>query len=112
MKYLYIILFFAFTTISVSAQTDVNELYENTKELATKISSELNINEDNQLYLHRAIYSTELSKERALKQYSENPEMLESTNLQIQESFNKILEVKFDASQISAIKGLISAEAE
>lgn len=112
MKYLYILLFFVFTTVGVSAQTEVNDIYDSTKELATKISGELNISEDNQVYLHRALYSTELSKERALKQYSDNPEMLEATNTQIQDSFNKLLELKFDASQISAIKDLISAEAE
>ena len=112
MKYLYIIIFFVFSTVGVSAQIDANELYDSTKELATKISSELNINEENQIYLQRALYSTELSKQRALKQYSENPEMLESTNLQIQESFNSLLELKFNASQISAIKDLISASAE
>jgi len=112
MKYLYILLFFVFTTMGVSAQTEVNELYDSTKELATKISGELNIAEENQVYLHRAIYSTELSKQRAVKQYANNPEMLEATNSEIDESFNKLLELKFNPNQISAIKGLISAEAE
>jgi len=112
MKYLYIFLFCVMATFSVSAQTETNELFDSTKELTTKISSELNISEDNQVYLHRALYSTKLSKERALKQYSDNPEMLESTNEQIQESFDNLLELRFNSSQISAIKGLISAEAE
>jgi hypothetical protein len=98
--------------MSVSAQAQVNELYDSTKELATKISGELNISEENQIYLHRALYSSALSKEKAIKQYSNDPEMLESTNLQIKESLDSMLELKFTASQISAIKDLISAEAE
>ena len=112
MKYIYILLFFVFSAVGVTAQTDANQLYNTTKELATKISGELNISEDNQVYLHRVLYSSELSRERALKQYSDNPEMLESTNQQIDDSFDKLLELKFNVNEISTIKGLISASAE
>ena len=112
MKYIYIFLFVLFSSLGVSAQKTTNELYDTTKELALEISNELNISQDNQVYLHRALYSTAISKDRAVKQYSNDPDMLEQTNSDIDEHFNKLLESKFNANQISAIKDLISAKAE
>jgi hypothetical protein len=112
MKYLYVVLFFVFSTIGVSAQSYAEELNQTAKELTVKISDELNIDSDKQIYLQRAIYSTKLSQRRANEQFSNNPDMLETSTVKIKEAFDKMLELKFDANQISAIKDLISADAE
>lgn len=112
MKYFYILLFFVFSTIGVSAQNFAQELNDSAKVLAEKISTELNIDDEQQLYLQRAIYSTKLSEKRANDQFASNPDMLEESTTKIQEAFDKMLQLKFDANQITAIKGLISAEAE
>ena len=62
--------------------------------------------------MHRAIFQTALNTQRAEEQYAENPQLLETSKVKIQEEFGKILQANFDSNQILAIKNLISVNTE
>ncbi len=102
------IIYFAFIAlISVNAfaqETTREEIAENTKAVANKISEELNFDGDKSYYLHRAIYSLELSRFRAEEQFSNNPEKLQATNEKIDKSLPKILEANFTKEEIARIQ--------
>jgi hypothetical protein len=111
MKAIIYIAFIALTSIGVYAQENAQqELAESTKVTATKISQELNLDDDQSIYLYRAIYSTEQTKQRALQQLGEDSEQLEEMNEKIDDQFNKMLKAKFSDSQIVNIKQLIAKQ--
>jgi hypothetical protein len=108
MKALIYIAFIALTSIGVYAQENtIQELAESTKAEATKISQELNFDDDQALYLYRAIYSTEQSKQRAHDQLEENSPQLQEFEQKIENQFGKMLEAKFSESEIVSIKALM-----
>jgi len=108
MKSIIYIAFIVFTTIGVYAQDNgETEMAESSKALATKISQELNFDDNETLYLYRAIYSIEKTRHRAEEQLSDNPEQLSATNQKIKKTFHKMLAAKFSESEIASIKQLV-----
>jgi len=108
MKSILYLAFFLFTSIGVYAQEVTQQsLVESTKETATKISQELNLDDNKTIYLHRAILSTEQTKLRAKEQLGENPEQLEAMVQKINDQFGKMLTAKFTETEITSIKKLI-----
>lgn len=111
MKSIIYIAFIALTTIGVYAQDNSEqEIAESTKALATKISQELNFDDDETLYLYRSLYSIEKTRIRAEEQLSDNPEQLGATNEKIEKTFHKMLSAKFSESEIASIKQLAAKE--
>lgn len=117
MKAFIYIAFIALTTVGVYAQqsssqngSSQQELADSTKELASKISQEFNFEDSETLYLHRAIYSTNLSKKRIHESLTENSEQFEDAMKQIDDQFEKMLKAKFDDLQITNIKDFIAKE--
>ncbi len=85
-------------------EANTQSLAETSKVTSTKISQELNFDDDKSLLLYRAIYSTELSRARAEEQLSDEPEQLQATNDKIDKSFSSILKGNFSESEIAQIK--------
>ena len=107
MKSIIYIAIFAMMSVGLYAQdTNQQSLAETTKETSYKISQELNLDDDKSVFLYRAIYSTERSRQRAEEQMSEKPEQLAATNQKIDKSFEDILKSNFSESEISQIKKL------
>lgn len=105
MKSIIYVAIFTFMSIGVYAQeANTETLAEASKETSMKISQELNFDDDKNLFLYRAIYSTELSRARAEEQLSSEPEQLEATNKKIDKSFESILKSNFTESEITQIK--------
>lgn len=102
------IIYFAFISLmSVNVfaqQMNQENIAEKTKVTATKISQELNFDDDKSYLLHRAIYSVELSRLRAEEQFSNDTEKLEATKQKINKTFPKILEVNFTEQEIANIQ--------
>ena len=111
MKSFIYIAIFTIMSFGVTAQeADSQSLADSSKETSTKISQELNFDDDKSLFLYRAIYSTELSRARAEEQYSDAPEKLEATHEKIDKSFESILKSNFTASEITQIKKMYNKE--
>ncbi len=111
MKAIIYIAFIVLTSVGVYGQ-EINQqnLAESTKETATKISQELNFDDNESLYLYRAIYSTEQTKLKAKQQFGDNTEQLQEMNQKINDQFIKMLTAKFDASEIASIKQMMDKE--
>jgi hypothetical protein len=111
MKSIIYIAFFVLTSVGIYAQ-EINqqELAQNTKETATKISQELNFDDNESLYLYRAIYSTERTKLKAKQQLGDSAEQLQEMNQKINDQFIKMLSAKFDTSEIASIKQMMNKE--
>lgn len=108
MKNFFFIAFILFTAASVYAQDNAKtEIAEATKVLASKISEELNLDDNETLYLQRALYSTEETRVKAKEQLSHDPVQLNAINEKIEQAFHKMLVAKFSKSEISSIKQLI-----
>ena len=105
-SFIYIVMF-AMMSVGVYAQeTDQQSLAESSKEISTKISQELNFDDDKSVFIYRAIYSTEIARQRAEEQLSDNPEKLKVTYQKIDKSFESILKGNFSESEITQIKKL------
>ena len=111
MKSIIYVAIFAFMSAGIYAQSsDQQSLAESSKETATQISQELNLDDEKSQFLYRAIYSTEMARQRADEQLSENAEELEATHQKIDTSFESILKSNFSESEISKIKKLYKKE--
>lgn len=111
MKSIIYIAFIAFTSMGAFAQNNSEQgIAETTKALATKISQELNFDDDKTLYLYRALYSTEQTRDRAEQQLGAEPEKLEETYEEINNSFNKMLTMKFSENEIAGIKQIMKKQ--
>lgn len=111
MKSIVYLAFIVLTSLGVYAQENSQqEMAETTKALATKISQELNFDDDETLYLYRALYSTEQTRKRAKEQLGSDPDVLNATNEKIEQSFYKMLTAKFSENEIASIKQLVAKE--
>ena len=111
MKSIIYIAIFVLMSVGVYAQeTDQQSLAESSKETSTKISQELNLDDDKSVFLYRAIYSTEMARQRADEQMSDDAEKLKATYQKIDKSFASILKGNFSESEIAQIKKLYKAK--
>lgn len=111
MKSIIYIAIFTIMSFGVNAQeANPKSLAETSKETSMKISQQLNLDDDQSLFLYRAIYSTEMSRVRAEEQLSSEPEQLKATNEKIDKSFVSILKSNFSESEITQIKKLYKKE--
>lgn len=101
------IIYFAcllFMSLGVYAQeSNLQGLAEESKQISTKISQELNFDDDKNMLLQRAIYTKSLSLYRAEEQMADKPQKLEATKEKIDRSFQKILVRNFTQFEIESI---------
>jgi len=105
MKSIIYVALFTILSANVFAQQDSQQnIAETSKETATKISQELNFDDDKSHLLHRAIYSLELTRLRAEEQFADNADKLKSTKDKINNNFPKTLEGNFTEQEIALIQ--------
>jgi hypothetical protein len=96
-------------TLGVNAQDYSNVKADDYAEkLATTISQELNFDDSKTLYLYKALKRIEQTRKTTEKQLGGRPNELKVQNQRIDETFNRMLSVKFSESEIVAINQLIS----
>lgn len=111
MKTIIYIAFIALTSIGVYAQESTQqELSESSKALALKVSQELNFDDNQTLYLQRAIYSTKQTKQRVRQQFGSNTSEYKDAEKKIDNQFVKMLKGKFNESEIATIKEFVAKE--
>ena len=86
-------------TSNFSQSVDQDELFDSTKEKAAKISKKLELNDDTQVLLHRAIYTYEKGRNRIEQSNDMSKEKKESSLQKIERSFKANIDNAFDNSE-------------
>lgn len=109
-KLIYFVCFLFIGIATYAQESDLKSLAEESKLISTKISQELNLDDDKNMLLQRAIYTKSLSLYRAEEQMSDMPEKLEATKEKIDMSFRKKLSRNFTANEIRAIDKVVKSK--
>ncbi len=111
MKVFFYIALFLITSVGVYGQENTQQsISESSKATAAKVSEELNFDDSESMYLWRAIYSTEQSKQRAAQQLAEQSEQLKEMNKKIDDQFVKMLKAKFSDTEIVSIQQILDKQ--
>lgn len=108
-----VIYFVCFLFIGIGAyaqESDLQGLAKESKLISSKISQELNFDDDKTALLQRAIYTKYVSLYRAEEQMSDMPEKLGATKEKINKSFRKNLSKNFTAYDIRAINKIVGSK--
>ena len=101
---IYLACFILFGASAFAQDINFEKISETSKEISTKISQELNFDDDRSHLLHRAIYSTKLSYRRAEHHLGDNPEKLKAAKDKIDEAFPKYLSNNFSRDKVTSSK--------
>ena len=109
-KFIYLIAIALFTFGGYAQTLNKADLAETTKTTAYNISKELNFNDNQAMFLYRAVLSTAQSRKRAKEQLADDPEKLKSANKKVDEAFDRMLNAKFSETEVASIKELLKKE--